>query len=461
MMSDEEIEKDELDDDLDLDLDDDSGFEDFNGQSKSGTLGELWANPLIKIGVIVIAVIIVFFIVSSLGGKTENVETSRVGGGSDVTVAPGTEDLSPAYKEAIEQSNEEAVEAAFATGGSALPVPTDLPVGRIEPEEPEDSEPEEDPLERWKRLQEERLQEETLQATPDQLLDVTQVQQGPDPAIEALSSIMSDQMQTILESQSTAKISYRSVTSADYLRNLAQEQAMTQAEQIELAQQGQVSTTPPLISAGEILYAQLITEANSDVPGPILAQIAGGKYSGARLLGDFEVQEELLTLNFNTIVIDGEAVPINAVAVDPATTLPAMATKVDHRYLKRVILPAAAAFVEGAAEAFAESGRTTITIDGGAAVETEEEANTEQQISTGVREAGAEIRDILDDMADDAKVLVVVESGTAMGILFTENVIKQTPQQVQQQLEEENNLFNIQNLQTLQNYQPNQLLDQQ
>ena len=149
-----------------------------------------------------------------------------------------------------------------------------------------------------------------------------------------------------------------------------------------------------------------------------------GPLAGSRILGSFEEEHELLTLTFETIVYNGESFDIDAVALDPDTTLPGLVSEVDHRYLKRIVLPMAAAFVEGAASAISESGRTTITIEGEQVAEETEETDTGQEIATGVEEAGQELREILDEMADDTEVMVRVAAGTPMGILFLEPVIE-------------------------------------
>ena len=142
------------------------------------------------------------------------------------------------------------------------------------------------------------------------------------------------------------------------------------------------------------------------------------------MLGAFTVENDLISLTFSQVVIDGISYPINAIALDPATTLPGMATEVDHRYFRRIILPAAAAFIDGAAEAIAESGRTDITITGDTVTSSETEADDEQEIASGLQEAAEELTTIIDEMNDDVEPLVIIGSGTPMGILFLDPVTK-------------------------------------
>ena len=150
--------------------------------------------------------------------------------------------------------------------------------------------------------------------------------------------------------------------------------------------------------------------------------VASGPLQGSRLLGSFGVQDEMLSLNFNTLVYKGQSIGINAVAIDPKTTLPALATDVDHRYLKRVILPAAAAFVEGAASAISQSGLTTITVEGSTVAEDSANPGQKEEIASGIEEAGKKLGEIIDDAAENTKVLVRIEKGTPLGILFLQPV---------------------------------------
>ena len=182
-----------------------------------------------------------------------------------------------------------------------------------------------------------------------------------------------------------------------------------------------------LIPAGEIEYAQLMVEANSDVPGPVLALLVSGPLSGSKLLGTFTVVDDYLTISFETIVVDGESYSISAVALDPSTTLPGMATEVDHRYFKKIVLPAAAAFIEGFAEAVSETEETTITIDTGSdtTTSTNGEPTTEEEVANGIEEAGQEISEILEEMADETETLVKIHAGTPIGVLFTEPVVQE------------------------------------
>jgi intracellular multiplication protein IcmE len=423
---------DEFDDEVSLD----DTFDDFKEGGDKKTLGDAWReNSLFKIGAVVGVGVLVFGVISMMGGSAEDpsgpASRSYLGEASSVSVAPGTEEASPAYIQALEEQNEADRELAEATGGSALPVPIEPPVGVISvPQEEDDTE---DPLQRWRRLQEERLQREIQQRETIGAVSVNDVAAQTE-AIQELAEVMQQQMTSILETQSQTGISTLNPTDPGFLQYLREQEEGGADESATASGSSSDSDSfadefeediiqETLVPAGQIAYAQLLTEANTDSPGPILAQIMSGPLAGSRILGDFEEENELITINFDTVVIDGESVSIDAVALDPDTTLPGMATDVDHHYFKRIVLPAAAAFVEGLATAVAENGSTTITINNTSTTATDDaDADSDEEIATGVQEAGQELREIIDEITEDLEPTVVIRAGTPIGILFVEPV---------------------------------------
>ncbi|MFN3700812.1 MAG: TrbI/VirB10 family protein [Alphaproteobacteria bacterium] len=399
--------------DLDNDDFENDGFEGFDDtEESSGSLGELiQSNPMVKVGIILGAAAIIFGVIILFGGKRERVTPSAMVSAPEMTVAPGTEDASLAYIEAIQDVNQQNLESAMQGQGSAIPIPIEPPGARLEiTPPPTDSE---DPLQRWRRLQEERLQREMERR---EVIEPAAPQNDANRqnAINALAQAMSLQMQSVLERQGLYILDQRVVTNPDIYK-IDDEGAG--------GQQPGAGVDDPLeeiiiVPAGQILYAQLITEANSDVPGPVLAQIVSGPVAGSRILGTFAVQEELLTLQFNTIVIDGKSYPMQGVALDPNTTLPGMATDIDRRYFRRIILPTAAAFIEGAASVFGETGRTTVSVSGDVVAEETTASKLRDQIAGGVEEAGSQLRTILDEMNSNVQTLVKIRAGTPMGVLF-------------------------------------------
>lgn len=413
---------DDLDTDLDVDNFDDGGFDDF---SKKGTLGDLWRNnPMVKIGVILAVFAVIVGGVILFGGGNDRLPVSQLSGPQDVSEAPGSSQISETMRQSIEDVNIENVEDASRTGGSAIPIPTDTSKGVLPI--PMDDASDEDPLERWRRMQEERVRQQ-------EMLTQSQAPEQPQappvdtrtPAINALSQSMVSQMQAVLQNQKIAKPNYKRITQNSFLEDLeAKKFAQYQQQQQMLGAAGGLQASGDLqvenilIPAGTIEYGQLMIEANTDAPGPIMAQIVSGPLRGSRVIGNFQSTDEYLILNFGMVVIDGINYPVQAVAVDPGTTLPGLITEIDRRYFRRVILPMAASFVEGLTRAISESGTTTVFIDGNTVSQSTSDKTSRQEAASGIEEAGRALSDILDEEASRTRPMLRVASGTPLGILF-------------------------------------------
>ncbi len=421
-------------------FDDDSFNEDFEGGAK--TTGGLRENPLFKVGIVVGGLAAVVAGLILFGGKKDIVAPSSLGQAPDLTSTPGTDAVPQSYADAVKQTNAEEVEQAQRTGTSALPVPIAPPVGRVAMGDSDGSEAE-DPLARWRRIQEER---ERRNAKQKKELPGTNTADPTAEAINKLSQAMNEQMQSILERQTLKEMQQAKVIEEEAYfqaleekRKKAEEEAKEQAASLMQASAtgtglpGELGDEPIdiLIPAATIEYAQLIIEANSDIPGPVMAQIMSGPLAGSRVLGSFTTQEEYLTLNFNTAIVDGISHSISAVAIDPGTTLPGMVTDIDHRYFSRIVLPAAAAFIEGLGSAIAQSGSTTINTGTGGSVssQTNEDLDFEQEVFKGVEEASSKVSEIIDRDASQIKPLIRVAAGTPMGILFVQPVLDDTKNQ--------------------------------
>lgn len=414
-----------MSDDLDDDLNLDESFDEIDNKGK--TLGDLWRdNAAFKIGTVVGGAVLLFVAISLFSSDREPVQESFVSAAPNIKSTPGTEEASPAYVRAIEELNEADIERAMTEGDSSLPVPIEPPIGVVNL--PEQNRQEEDPLQRWRRLQEERLEREmqarssSSASLPDQNAVAAAAVERTE-AVQRLSETMSAQMSSILETKATLSLSTKNLTDPGFLEKL-RESELAEAEASEALQSGLDDEVVGeiILPAGEIVYAQLITEANTDVPGPVLAQILSGPLKGSRILGTFEEQTELLTLNFDTVVYKGQGLSVDAIALDPGTTLPGMATEVDHRYLKRILLPAAASFIEGFAGAIGQTAEVTVVTDGGTVVDGEEEPDNTEEVALGVEEVGQKLSEIIDQIANDTEVLVRIEAGTPIGILFLEPV---------------------------------------
>ena len=421
-----------MNDDLDEEIiDSEDGFDEF---AQKGGLGDaVRRSALAKVGIVIGVLAVIIAIMIFFGGKEEKDNVSRLPGGSEVTSTPGAdEEIAPAYIEAVEQQNEADLDRAIAEGGSAIPVPIETPDTRLEV--PEIEEETEDPLHRWRMLQEERVERQIkarkMEDEPVTVLDAEQQSE----ALKSMAEAMVSQMQSILTKNTESK----EMTTETYVSYSTEAEGGAGGLNGGAGGEGEgepfeeVVETEVIIAAGSIYYGQLLLEANSDIPLSVMAQIVSGPLKGWKLLGEFSVMEdaEMLAITFNKAVNDeGKQYSVSALMLNPDTGLPAMRTDIDHRYFKRIILPAAAEFIEGYAEAIEESGSTTVVVSGDTVSEGEEESTDDQEVAAGIASVGSELAEVVDDMSD-VEVKIVIDAGTPIGIFFTENVEEEVEEEI-------------------------------
>jgi len=176
-----------------------------------------------------------------------------------------------------------------------------------------------------------------------------------------------------------------------------------------------------LAMPGDIFYAQTITEVNSDVPGLVMALVLTGPFTGGKAIGKFTLEEEHLVLEFESIIKDDVTYPVEAVALDQNTSLPAMATDVNHHYITRILIPFAAKFLEGYSKAIVETGTTTKTDDSGTDTTENPEPDATESLYSGFEEASGVIVDELDASGTPA-VTVKIQKGTTFGLMVISKV---------------------------------------
>jgi intracellular multiplication protein IcmE len=430
--------------DFDNDLNDfdNDDFDDFKSQN---SLKDIWQNnPIVKILTVIVGIVILLGVYVAFSGDEED-SISRVGNTPDQREAPGGE-VSQAYADAITSVNENRTEAALSDPNrSAIPIPFNLQEQELLSESDEGPQfGDFDPLAGWRQqavpeeIGEPVVLEEEPVLAPFEGPIGPQPVPGPSPdVVAALAQAMSQQMGEIIGGQAINSARVMGVTPKDFLNQDAMMADGVQTQLVDTDGDGvpdTALTSDPiiddvvietiLIPAGTINYGQMLIEANSDVPGPVLVQLVSGPLAGARLIGSFQVQNEYLVLQFNTIVIDGKNSSINAIAIDPATTLPGVATEVNNRYFTRILLPAAGEFIEGIGRGFAQDAETTI-VTGDVVTTTQSNLDFEQEIGVGVESAAREINEFMDERADEIERLVRVARGTPIGIFFTQPVLEQ------------------------------------
>lgn len=418
-------------DDGDFDTDLDSDFEEFD-QDK--TLGDLWKNPIVKMGTVLGGFLVVVGSILLFGGGDEQTDKSRVSSAPEVKQTPGTAKVSENYEQAVREKNRDVIREAERRGESAIPVPVD-PTRESMPAKQEQDQQEQDPLQRWRQLQQQRADSESpeqdepeQQVNQQRLKQIRQARKARAKTMNNLAKSMAEQMQSIMEAQAIKGMRQTRVPATkNKLQKGKGGQGQQQASPGARQQQQQQGSAETLLGAGTIEYGQLLIEANSDTQGPIMAQISTGPFKGARLIGSFQTkQERFITMKFSTMAHEDETYSINAVALDPNTTLSGMATEVDRRYFRRIVLPAAAEFLEGVGEGISKSATTTTNTGSGSTVQETDALDTEQELARGAEEGFSEFGDFLDDEASNIRPLIRVEAGTPIGVFFTQPVTSQS-----------------------------------
>ena len=435
--------------DDDFDNFDDDGFDDF---SNKGSLKDAWqSSPLMKIFTIIGGIILVVTAIFIFGGADSKDDQSKIANGVDQREVLGGE-VSEVYAGAIDDVNRQRREDAVRQGTSSIDmivnaeqqelliVDDELPVfddfdplqtfrNSISPEDSAVTPQEEEPV----LIAPEEIFAPNVVGS-QQIGTPQQQVAAPSPeAIQALAQAMSASASSILGSHAPTAGRITQVTPENFLDpvpvTLADGTVVSNNNQFSADAFAQQSIQEEIIQtilvpSGTINYAQILIEANSDVPGPVLAQLVSGPLSGARLIGSFTTAEDVLVLSFNSIVVDGFNQSISAIAIDPNTTLPGVATDVNNRYWQRIVLPAAARFLEGVGAAIAQDTETTVTVSGDTVVEETSSLDLEQELGRGAEEGFQEIAEFMDEQSDGIQPLIRVRRGTPVGIFFTEPVIE-------------------------------------
>lgn len=176
-----------------------------------------------------------------------------------------------------------------------------------------------------------------------------------------------------------------------------------------------------LIPAGRGVYAHPILALNSDQTSPVVLQADSGPIAGDRMIGSFERQHDRLVIHINSIVRDGETIGCNGVVIAPDTMQAAVATGVNQHILSRVILPAAAAFVQGLGQALATTSNTISVLSPFGGASTATNLNFPKQLGVAAGVAAGQVGNELDRAAPTGPT-VTLAANVGVGVMFLSDV---------------------------------------
>lgn len=188
--------------------------------------------------------------------------------------------------------------------------------------------------------------------------------------------------------------------------------------------EGELPQGEIIVQAGDILYAQVVTDAVSDFVTPVVAEITVGEHKGARLVGAFEIDPstDRMMVGFTQMTWpDGTARTVSALAVDGDTGETAVRSGIERRYFKRYAPIFAASFLNGLAAGASEPDKTIISDSDGNQSAVEEPRTLEESAWAGVSEATGEITaDIRARMPKGPKIKLA--RGYPIGIMFAQDL---------------------------------------
>lgn len=388
----------------------------FASRMKASTAGS--GKFLIPIAVIAVGAIAYTYFSSD--PPAVNPSTVSVGSMNIPTTQGGTQ-LSQQYGEQLSIADQQRIEAAKATGTSAIPT--------IRPGTAE-------------QLAPVPLLDPVLEETP--VVETPAVDPAPIvlnapitplvPIVTAPPPMIAQQNPEALQNLTTYMASIRRANPVAEITTYASMEDFAPQAPVQTAPAGQVPVAGNELAesriklplAGKILYAQLVSRANSDAPGPVLAKIVQGDYAGATLIGSFQKAQDSLIISFDRMTVEttrdgeeiNETVAIKSVAVSTDYIGTALATSVDRHMFQKIAIGFTSAFAQGLGEAVSDRGNTTIDTGNGTITTRNGNLDAKEELTAATGKAVAETGSILMDEFGRRPTTIIVESGTPIGVLF-------------------------------------------
>ncbi|HHZ23888.1 TPA: hypothetical protein HH296_15870 [Xanthomonas vasicola pv. zeae] len=147
----------------------------------------------------------------------------------------------------------------------------------------------------------------------------------------------------------------------------------------------------PMIKTGNIMYATLDSEVNTDDGGHVLATVRGGDWDGSKLIGQVEQAPNNIRLNFTVLSPqDGrDTMRINAVALREDDAKQGMADDIDRHTFSRYTALAVASILSGVGQIARQPVGDIIVLPNGQVISSNQEPSDRRIIGSAVGELGS------------------------------------------------------------------------
>ncbi|WP_327210746.1 DotG/IcmE/VirB10 family protein [Rhizobium leguminosarum] len=372
------------------------------------------------LGVAGVAIAAGVYVAFSTPDLPVNNSTVQKGPMSGTPTLQGGDKLPPAYEEELGKADQQRVNAAKNNGGSAI--------ATLRP----GTEEQRAPIPLLDPVKEDTPVVETPKIDPAPIVVAAPVVPNvpivaPPPAIAQASPENLDALKSYMASIRRANPVAEVTTYADMDRlNQQAQAAQTAPAATPVSATADEKSKVKLPLAGKILYAQMVSRANSDSPGPVLAKIVQGEYAGATLIGSFQKAQDSLIISFDRMTVEttrdgeeiNETVAIKSVAVSTDYIGTGMATSVDRHMFQKIAIGFTAAFAQGLGEAVSQNGQTTYNTSNGTITTSNDKLDTKEELTAAGGKAVAQTGSILMDEFGRRPTTIIVESGTPIGVLF-------------------------------------------
>lgn len=178
-----------------------------------------------------------------------------------------------------------------------------------------------------------------------------------------------------------------------------------------------------LVEIMEIFGARLTSPVDTDKSTYASAEITTGKLAGALLIGSVKLLGEGLEFKFTGMRFNRVTYPINAIALDAATSTSAIDGELDRKVLTRYVFPVVMAAVGGYATARSQVATTTTSMGYGSDYGVARPAPTGQQAAAAGVAAAVQIANQAVGQAARTPVRVSMAAGESIGVMFREVVM--------------------------------------